>query len=542
MLYTVYSVPNIFLPFVAGYTIDRYGGARVSVVLTFVVMLGHLILTIGLMTRSIWIMLLGRIVFGFGGEGLCVAQSAIVARWFEGKNGIAFAMGFQLSVARAGSVLAFTTAPSLVEKYDIIAPFWIGVALTGLGIVSAVGLVVTENMWVDVSINTIMTENDGVNVAYGKVTDTDELSKGDTESAVTKSDETDIQKEAESIARRKSLSFDVGDFNDYRSILSVDLRDLTSPSVLAFWLITTNCVITYGSVYPFNSIGSAFLIDKFICSEEGGCCGALSEGESESCARQENAERLAGQLLGLPLAFSGITSPFIGAFVDVCGHKTIFVTLSAMFLCSAHAWLSFAEDGSDPIGALLILGAGFSIYGAVLWPCVPSVVKKEECGLAFGIVNCLQNLGLAVWPIIIVSLRARDGDYVSSEHFFLVLSIISVATSVALICVDCRGLGGQLTNGSVRYVVLRCCGSMGKEKVHDDDDDESKEPLLRERLAKNDERLKGTINRGGPSISVPSASLSSSRTSNEDSAMGSGGLTRRRLHFSKGLMSPEVDI
>ena len=55
-------------------------------------------------------MLVGRVVFGLGGESMSVAQSAIVSSWFKGKE-LAFALGVNLSVSRLGSVLNSNTIP-----------------------------------------------------------------------------------------------------------------------------------------------------------------------------------------------------------------------------------------------------------------------------------------------------------------------------------------------------------------------------------------------------------------------------------------------
>jgi MFS family permease len=49
-------------------------------------------------------MLVGRFIFGLGGECMTVAQSVIIANWFKGKE-FSFAMGLSLSVSRLGSVL-----------------------------------------------------------------------------------------------------------------------------------------------------------------------------------------------------------------------------------------------------------------------------------------------------------------------------------------------------------------------------------------------------------------------------------------------------
>ena len=57
-----------------------------------------------------WLMLVGRVIFGLGGESMSVAQSAIVSHWFKGKE-LALALGVNLSVSRLGSVMNSNTIP-----------------------------------------------------------------------------------------------------------------------------------------------------------------------------------------------------------------------------------------------------------------------------------------------------------------------------------------------------------------------------------------------------------------------------------------------
>jgi MFS family permease len=81
-------------------------------------------------------MLIGRVVFGFGGESLAVANSAVLASWFKGKE-LAFAFGLNLSIARLGSVINNVVSPALASGVDIQFALWFGTILCG-GSVAAV--------------------------------------------------------------------------------------------------------------------------------------------------------------------------------------------------------------------------------------------------------------------------------------------------------------------------------------------------------------------------------------------------------------------
>ena len=137
LLYTVYSVPNIILPFFGGFFTDKFGARVCLVVFCGFITLGQFIFALGLSMKSWPIMLLGRVVFGFGGESMGVANSAILSEWFKGRE-LAFAFGINLSISRLGSVINNLVSPVLADSIDIQFALWFGVILCGASVLSAV--------------------------------------------------------------------------------------------------------------------------------------------------------------------------------------------------------------------------------------------------------------------------------------------------------------------------------------------------------------------------------------------------------------------
>jgi MFS family permease len=61
------------------------------------------------------VLFFGRFIFGWGSESLVVAQSAIFARWFKGKE-LALAFGIGLTLSRLGTLFSFNTE-ALIAGY-----------------------------------------------------------------------------------------------------------------------------------------------------------------------------------------------------------------------------------------------------------------------------------------------------------------------------------------------------------------------------------------------------------------------------------------
>jgi hypothetical protein len=52
------------------------------------------------------------------------------------------------------------------------------------------------------------------------------------------------------------------------------------------------------------------------------------------------------------------------------------------------------------LAPLILVGIGYSIYGAALWGSIPYVVEARTVGTAFGFVTAIQNGGMAIAPTI----------------------------------------------------------------------------------------------------------------------------------------------
>jgi len=64
--------------------------------------------------RLYWLCLVGRFVFGLGGESLTVGQNYLTSMWFDG-NILAFVFGLVLAMARVGSAINFAVTPIFAD-------------------------------------------------------------------------------------------------------------------------------------------------------------------------------------------------------------------------------------------------------------------------------------------------------------------------------------------------------------------------------------------------------------------------------------------
>ncbi len=124
-LYTIYSVAAIICVLLSGLMIDRIGTRLASLVLSGLVVLGACIVALA---PSLTVAAVGRFIFGAGSESLIVAQSAILARWFRGRE-LALSFGITLAIMRLGTLFSFNGISSVAGRFGVDAALWVAAGL-----------------------------------------------------------------------------------------------------------------------------------------------------------------------------------------------------------------------------------------------------------------------------------------------------------------------------------------------------------------------------------------------------------------------------
>jgi nitrate/nitrite transporter NarK len=128
LFYSLYSIPNIILPFFGGLLIDKFGERRLLLFLSLCVTIGHLLFAFGVQFKWYMSMLIGRFIFGIGGESLAVLQSHITSRWFLHEE-LAFALGWNICVGRLGSVFNDLITPQICKYFGVVPATWFGLLM-----------------------------------------------------------------------------------------------------------------------------------------------------------------------------------------------------------------------------------------------------------------------------------------------------------------------------------------------------------------------------------------------------------------------------
>lgn len=135
LLQAIYSFPNIFTVLIGGVIIDRLGLRRSLMIFGVLCLIGPAITAA---SGHLWLMAVGRLIFGMGAESLIVGVTVALARWFKGKE-LSFAFGINLTIARLGSFAALNSPTWARSAYaNWRWPFIIALAFSTLCVLGSI--------------------------------------------------------------------------------------------------------------------------------------------------------------------------------------------------------------------------------------------------------------------------------------------------------------------------------------------------------------------------------------------------------------------
>lgn len=288
LLYTLYAAPNVVLPFVGGYFVDRVGVRVCLVIFCSFVCLGQLIFALGVQTKSWSVMFLGRFVFGLGGESFSVGQSALLSDWFRGGE-LALAFGVSFALCKLGTVINNVVTSGLTDSVGIAFAVWFGLIICGVSM-ACMTVAVTIDLSADRFIARATQSLEGHHVDSHEqtplqpkqldieaVTPTTTTSPSLSLKPVAEEDQGGGALEANtgSSARSKKME------KPKQEVEEVDEdEEEDAPATLAdlihlpkvFWLLVLACTVVYGCLIPFNSISSSLLLERDYFIEPSDSC------------------------------------------------------------------------------------------------------------------------------------------------------------------------------------------------------------------------------------------------------------------------------
>ena len=292
-LYTAYSVAAVLIVFFGGMLYDKLGPRRSSFLFCMLVLVGA---TIVALAHSRWQLFAGRLIFGGGSEALIVVQSAIISRWFKGRE-MALAFGITLTISRIGTLFSFNTE-ELIARY-------FGSYRTALW--AAAGFCLFSVL---------------CNLVYNAM---------------------DLHGE-------KVLALPKPDSSD--KIVFSDIRKFNS----SYWYVVFLCVTFYSAIFPFTALATDMFHDKWglpLVTESTG--GFLSQIFDNFLHMFSTAPGVTSIVIFASMIFA----PFAGNLVDRIGKRATLMVVGSLMLIPAHLVMGLTHWNPLPsmivLGAAFVL-------------------------------------------------------------------------------------------------------------------------------------------------------------------------------------------
>ena len=347
---------------------------------------------------SLTVAYIGCMLFGLGSEIAGVAVTRSIAKWF--KDGpMALAMGLQLAIARLGTAAALLLSPVLIAEN---APGEIYTlsqtnrpALVGLSLLLLGGVLWAVFVAMD--------------ARFDRAMERKEASCGENERADGVSSEVEAI-ESQDTAKEADKD-DKFRFSDIFKILG-NRR---------FVMIALLCVFFYCCIISFKKFATSILIPRFGIPAES-----------------------ASVMVSMIPFFTVVFAPLFGLLVDKVGKGPRWMISGAVLVLIAHLMIAFAPAsvtlGGETVScsflgyiAIGILGVGYSLLPAAMWPTVPKIVPEKNLGTAYSLIYWIQNIGLMTVPVVVGGIFKRSSGLeaaMSSEYIFISLAAVAILISV----------------------------------------------------------------------------------------------------------------
>ena len=182
-----------------------------------------------------------------------------------------------------------------------------------------------------------------------------------------------------------------------------------------FWCVCLLCLLFYSGVFPFLKFATKLMIFNYGVPEH-----------------------LAGIIPGLIPFGTILLTPLFGSLYDKIGKGATLMLIGSAMLAGIHFIFAIhiLPYGWFAVIIMILLGVAFSLVPSAMWPSVPKIIPMKLLGTAYAIIFFIQNIGLALVPVLIGRLNGIDPTYTTSMGVFCSFGVCAVVLSLLLIVIN----------------------------------------------------------------------------------------------------------
>ena len=223
--------------------------------------------------------------------------------------------------------------------------------------------------------------------------------------------------------RRGERALKLRDESTEEKIVFKDIKEFKA----SYWYVTMLCVTFYSAIFPFTNLSTDFFAAKWGIARVAETTGGFFPSVFNNFLHMFDT---APGISSIIIFASMILAPFAGQLVDKFGKRATMMIIGSLILIPSHTLLGVTRI--NPVYPMIALGAAFVLVPAAMWPSIPLIVRKERVGTAFGLMTAIQNIGLALFPLLNGMLRDLTKAYTASMIMFASLGFVGLIFAILL--------------------------------------------------------------------------------------------------------------
>jgi len=369
VLTSAYFFAAMVGPLVGGLFMDKYGPGPVLIGANIIVTIGASFQAIANRPDLFWLILIGRLLLGFGGEITPFATVETLGRLFPDYFGLM--AGIRNLIQSTSTFLAFTLLPLWadaasdyeLDNHGTTVSLWICAVLGGVSLVASI-------------------------IVYISM----EKEKASVEEV---SDQATITKVMRGLAKATTPRM-VG-FQKWKLPCS-------------FFFAVYGIKAQYFAPFGFTAFSNVIYYNKFGQSRE-----------------------QASLLSGIISLIAGLLGPFFGYFSDWFGRRSLSLAAACLLSLVGFAILALSSGGSAPAWvASMLFAIQYGFGDTVAYLSIRLIVGVSRAGVGYGVYGIFGNLIATIVPIIGGALMEKDNGYNKTLWYFCGLMAFGAICWVAV--------------------------------------------------------------------------------------------------------------
>jgi MFS family permease len=494
-LFTIYSAPNIILVFLSGRAIDRYGIKLCSVLFNSSMLLGMILfaLTPYHTAYSYYLLLIGRLLLGLGGESIVASAQVMIGKWFNNDYnnnsikhnqdeynlqshynlhrktfiGLTAAMGVnQAAVQLFGSAAAFALLP-LISSLSLSLANWMSVVACAISLLANLIYIIFEYEYADYleeneALSAFSSNHNIANLSmhnnefeYKPIQTVDYNASPGLHSILTphnKSSTADGNHFADFLDEshhqyQSSEQYHLTHTNSNGIQSSSDISHLTAASLpvpiahSASSSRRSSLSAAYSS--QLNQSDSFFRIPSFsllfwlVILMQSCLSPILYTFTAFGPLYLQEKFHLTVEESGFAtslLYIAIVAAPIFGFIIDNYGKRAIIQLIASCNIPLAFLALHYQYVGAN-IG-MSYLGVAFAITESNGLAMIVEYVESNVLGTAYGILGCLISLALLIEPLAVGTIYEYYKSFDQTMTVFVILSLIGVLSAFFIFLFD----------------------------------------------------------------------------------------------------------